>query len=68
MNTGFKAAFTPIKAIRLKCRDCNSTPKMVKECQEVNCPLHPYRLGTNPRRKGIGGNPQLGRFLKKRGT
>lgn len=54
--------FTPIRAIRVKCLDCASSQKMVKGCQEVDCPLHFFRLGHNPRRKGIGrigGNPSL---------
>jgi len=53
---------TPLKAIRLKCLDCVTTVKMVRECLEEDCPLHPYRLGNNPKRKGIGrtgGNPIL---------
>ena len=53
---------TPLKAIRLKCLDCAATAKMARECLEKDCPLHPYRLGNNPRRKGIGrtgGNPIL---------
>ena len=59
---------TPIKAIRAKCLDCVSSPKMARECRESKCPLHPYRLGTNPKRKGIGGNPQIDRLSKKQTT
>jgi hypothetical protein len=59
---------TPIRAIRFKCLDCYSTAKMVKECQEKDCPLYPYRLGHNPMRKGIGGNPEIGCLSKKQRT
>jgi hypothetical protein len=27
----------------------------VQRCKITDCPLHAYRLGTNPSRKGIGG-------------
>lgn len=42
----------PVKAIRAKCIDCccGSTAE-VKECQIVNCPLHPFRMGKNPYRQ-----------------
>lgn len=42
---------TPIKAIRKKCLDCNSTANEVKLCTVKDCPLYPYRLGKNPNRK-----------------
>lgn len=48
---------TPMKAIRAKCLDCccwNTTE--VKLCAVMDCPLHPYRDGHNPSRKGKGGN------------
>lgn len=49
--------FTPIKAIRAKCLECsNNQPKEVRECYIPECPLFIYRLGKNPKRKGIGGN------------
>jgi hypothetical protein len=48
---------TPIKAIRAKCLDCsNYLPSQVRECRITDCPLWPYRMGTNPARKGKGGN------------
>ena len=51
---------TPIKAIRAKCLDCmGGSPKRVKECEGGGCPLHVYRFGKNPKRKGIGGRPGL---------
>lgn len=52
---------TPLKAIRLKCLDCCcGSPKEVKQCPAEKCQLHPFRLGKNPRRLGIGGNERFG--------
>ena len=46
---------TPMKAIRQNCIDCSGgSKKEVRECMIVDCPLYMYRLGKNPRRKGIG--------------
>ena len=39
---------TPMKAIRAKCLDCNSTANEVKLCPCTDCPLWPFRLGKNP--------------------
>jgi hypothetical protein len=47
--------FTPLKAIRGKCLECGLTYRKVKRCSDAKCPLHPYRFGKNPARKGIGG-------------
>lgn len=58
---------SPLKRIRAHCLDCVETRQEVKECtgkllfEDRLCYLHPYRLGHNPRQKGIG-NP---RFSKK---
>lgn len=56
-----------LKKIKAHCLDCItvSTAQAVRKCdgKVLNpiphiCSLHPYRLGHNPRRKGIGGrNP-----------
>lgn len=44
---------TPIKAIRAKCIDCSAgSKKEVRECPAKDCPLHMYRMGKNPNRKG----------------
>lgn len=59
---------TPVKSIRKKCLECSSTPKMVRECQERDCPLYLYRLGHNPRRKGVGVIKNLGSYCKKQPT
>ena len=48
---------TPLKAIRKNCLDCtNQKPKEIRLCLDTKCPLHPFRMGKNPNRKGIGGN------------
>ena len=46
---------TPIKAIRTKCQECsNFQPSEIRNCVITDCPLYPFRLGTNPNRRGIG--------------
>jgi hypothetical protein len=46
---------TPLKAIRQNCLQCsNGSAHEVKNCIITDCPLHPFRLGKNPNRKGIG--------------
>jgi hypothetical protein len=46
---------TPVKAIRYQCMECMGwSPGDVKECPDGLCPLHPYRMGNNPEREGIG--------------
>lgn len=47
----FGSTTNPVKAIRLKCRDC--TCNQVSEidgCTVKACPLHPFRFGKNPYR------------------
>ncbi len=66
-------ASTPCKAIATYCETvCTHAAKRtglhdvtwwtagwaVNRCQRRDCPLHPYRLGTNPKRAGIGGRPK----------
>jgi hypothetical protein len=49
-----KNYLTPIKAIRKFCIDCSGgSIKEVRECIIKDCPLFDFRLGKNPRRKGI---------------
>lgn len=56
---------TPIKAIRLKCRDCQSgSLKGIRLCQSEECSLFLYRMGKNPNRSGIGRRD--GVFQKKK--
>ena len=51
---------TPVKAIRAKCIDCRGgCLKQIRECEDIDCPLHPYRMGKNPNRNGIGGQKGL---------
>ena len=44
---------TPMKAIRAKCLDCNSTAHEVKLCPCTDCALWPFRLGKNPNIKRV---------------
>ena len=47
---------SPLKAIRQKCLECTcSQPQEVRLCPCEDCALHPYRMGHNPNRQGIGG-------------
>jgi hypothetical protein len=50
---------TPVKAIRAKCLVCAAGRKAVRECPRgpeslEPCALHPFRMGRNPAREGIG--------------
>src|SRR2546422_3212464 len=38
------------KIVRAKCLSCAGRPKAIRECTVLECPLHPYRLGPQPRR------------------
>ncbi len=55
-NGGTKAvSLSPLKAIRYQCLECMGFSAFeVRKCTGPLCSLHPYRLGTNPERKGIG--------------
>lgn len=45
---------TPVQSIREFCLKCaGGSKKAVRECA-AECPLHPFRLGKNPNRAGIG--------------
>ena len=57
-----KKIVSPLKAIRAKCIDCSGGQlKEVKECIITDCPLYPFRMGTNPNREGVGGKRTLKR-------
>jgi hypothetical protein len=44
--------FSSLKAIKARCKDCKPESRDdVKDCEDVKCPLHLYRLGKNPYRK-----------------
>ena len=50
MNT-----LSPLKAIRAHCIECSGGAKQeVAACIITECPLYPFRLGTNPNRRGVG--------------
>ena len=60
-------SITPLKAIRKHCLECSGgSPSEVKNCVIPECPLYQYRLGKNPRRKGIGNNSPSPSFMKKK--
>jgi hypothetical protein len=45
---------TPIKSIRKHCLQCSGgSVKEVRECVIHQCVLYNFRMGKNPRRKGI---------------
>jgi len=45
---------SPMKAIRIKCLDCQCGRKdQVKGCEDKECPLNPFRNGKNPFLKKI---------------
>lgn len=57
---------TPMKAIRAKCLDCCcGSAHEVKLCPCQDCPLWPFRFGTNPNRVGL---KNRGSFAKKHGS
>lgn len=50
-----KKELTPLKAIRAKCLDCRGgSMRDVRLCTCQDCTLHPFRMGKNPRRAGVG--------------
>ena len=43
---------TPLKAIKRYYRDFSGgSPSQVRDCWDVDSPVHPFRFGTNPNRK-----------------
>jgi hypothetical protein len=66
-----KIKMTPLKAIKAFCQHicmADDPENPVRGCTSGferqglgPCPLFPFRLGTNPKRKGCGGNPNFGR-------
>jgi len=50
---------TPVRVFRafyLQCMGGNR--EFVRECQTVSCPVHPYRFGKNPAKKGQGASKE----------
>lgn len=44
-----------VREIKKECLRCMGNSKLlVKECETITCPLHPYRFGTNPARRRTG--------------
>ena len=57
---------SPLKAIRLKCLDCcGGEAKEVRKCEIQTCSLWPNRMGRNPNREGIGGQPPVASRVSK---
>lgn len=55
---------TPLRAIRQFCiQCCGNNQKAPALCASQDCALYPYRLGTNPKRKGIGGRRNGGEIM-----
>jgi len=52
---------TPIKAIRKYCVNncCSGSTTEVRKCNAIHCEYFIYRMGNNPSRRGIGGNPKI---------
>ena len=46
----------PVPSIRKHCLTrCEDGAKQVRLCEDTECLFHPYRMGKNPNRVGIGG-------------
>ena len=46
---------TPLQAIRQRCLWCsNDSRSWVRNCRAFDCPLHPFRMGTDPFRAQPG--------------
>ena len=39
---------SPLTAIRAMCINCAGGPGAVRSCEAVDCPLWPFRMGSNP--------------------
>lgn len=64
MGAETKKTMTPLQAIRAHCLECCAdSPKEARECHLTGCHLWNFRLGHNPRRAGIGGNPKLTGYI-----
>jgi len=59
----YETILTPLLAIRERCKDCSVYElERIRNCpfdgkQEEKCDLYDYRMGKNPNRSQIGGNP-----------
>jgi hypothetical protein len=69
LNNNMAKRLTPMQAILAKCKDCSGYQLSERiNCTVKECSLYPYRLGKNPAREGIGGNPNIGTLSKKKTT
>jgi hypothetical protein len=63
---------TPLQSIRAKCVDCCAGSRVeIARCPVVTCALHPFRMGHNPNRQGLGNPDSLlsaGNRLRKVGN
>jgi hypothetical protein len=59
---GIKSA-PPLAVMRAMCLTCRE-PNEIVVCARTDCPLWPYRLGTNPWRRGGGENLKKARAAK----
>ena len=61
-----KVITNPIKVIRAKCLDCCcGSPKEVRQCPVIDCPLHSFRFGKNPYRNQKVLSEEQKRLLSK---
>jgi hypothetical protein len=59
---------SPLRAIRAKCLAglCRATDEGSPDCRIQTCALWPFRMGTNPNRKGLA--PRSPDFVKREGA
>ena len=58
-----------VTLIRRFCLQCmKDSPMLVRNCESKECPVHLFRMGTNPNRAGIGDESNLRIIKKKRLT
>jgi len=54
IQTGVQKKTTPLKAIRAMCVECmgganeQDCKELIRDCTSTDCPLHDFRLGSNP--------------------
>ncbi len=70
VRANFESPTNPVKAIRLKCRDCTCNQiTEIENCTVRVCPLYPFRFGKNPYRtkRELTGDQKerLGKHLKR---
>ncbi len=51
------AGIRPLTVIKEHCKECGGWEEPPKRCEVTDCALFPFRLGKNPNRAGMGGNP-----------